>query len=171
MTTALAAHPYPLIRGGGLFLIFLGAGFLLAWLFQKYWIQFMVAGFVTGFTASGLSALLPSLGKPSLLQIAGLIVPILVELGLMYLVVSRCKDDERKLILGVLLVVGSHFVLMGIAHGPLMSLLGMLAAVNAATGLWLLPSVPTKVFGVVDAGLKLGFGLVLLLAYPAVTFT
>jgi uncharacterized protein DUF6609 len=165
-------HPYPLIRGGGLFLICVGACFLLSWVFRKHWLPFVIAGFVTGFVASGLSALLPSLGSVTALHIVGLAGAIVLEMGLIYLVLSRFKDAEQeRLILLILLVVGAHFVPMGLAHGPLITVLGLATMVNAAVGLRFAGSVPTRVVGITDAALKLGVGLVMLLAYPALTFT
>ncbi len=77
--TAANSHRYPLIRGGGLILIGVGTGFLLAWIFPRWWIPLAVAGGVAGFTASGLSALLPSLGSPSVVQIIALVGALLVD--------------------------------------------------------------------------------------------
>ncbi|MCC5581758.1 hypothetical protein IMZ11_39775 [Microtetraspora sp. AC03309] len=172
IAVAVADHPYPLIRGGGLFLLFVGLGFLGSWAFNKYWIQFLIGGFIAGFTASGLSALLPSLGSPSFAHIAGLVGSFVIEAGLIYLVLTKNKDaDERTLILSIFFVVGLHFLPMGLAHGPLITILGVLTAINALVGLRLARKAPTPVFGVVDAVLKLGFGAVMLFAYPALTFS
>lgn len=169
MTTLSLLHPYPLIRGGGLFLLFLGLGFLLSWIFRRYWIQFLIGGGIAGITASGLSALLPSIGTPSFVQIAGLVGSFVLEKGLIYLVLTRFKDaDERTLILAILFVVGLHFVPMGLAHGPMITILGVLVALNAFIGLR--TRAPLRLFGIVDALLKLGFGAVMLFAYPALTF-
>ncbi|WP_285705972.1 DUF6609 family protein [Microtetraspora sp. NBRC 16547] len=160
-----------MIRGGGLFLIFVGLGFLGSWAFNKYWIQFLIGGFIAGFTASGLSALLPSIGSPSFAQIAGLVGSFVIEAGLIYLVLTKNKDaDERTMILSIFFVVGLHFLPMGLAHGPLITILGVLTAINAFVGLRLARNAPLPVFGITDALLKLGFGCVMLFAYPALTF-
>jgi hypothetical protein len=165
-----ADHPYPLIRGGGLFLICVGTGFLLCWLMPKYWAQCAIAGGVAGFIASGLSALLPSLGTPSAVQISALVGSFLLEAGLIYLAVTRYKDaGDRKLIMAILFVVGLHFITMGLAHGPLIAILGVLTAINAAIG-FRAEAISWKAFGVIDALLKLGFGLWMFLAYPAFTY-
>ncbi|CAM5456723.1 hypothetical protein GCM10010329_33240 [Streptomyces spiroverticillatus] len=169
-------HPYPLIRGGGLFLLCVGLGFLLGWIFQSRWIPFAIGGGVAGFVASGLSALLPSLGPTSFVQIAGLVGSFVLEMGLIYLVISsyqkqpEAERDDRQLILRILFVVGLHFLTMGLAHGPLMTLLGALTSVNALIGLYVARRAPVRALGVSDAVLKLGFGAWMLLAYPAVTF-
>ncbi|MCG5219707.1 DUF6609 family protein [Streptosporangium soli] len=165
-------HPYPLIRGGGLFLIFVGLGFLLGWLIPKIWMPLAIGGFVTGLVASGLSALLPSLGPPSLMHIAALVIAIIAEMGLIYLVLTKYREaDERTLILNILLVVGLHFIIMGLAHGPLIAILGVLVTLNAWIGLRFLPKVPLRALGMADGVLKIAFGLWMLLLYPALTYT
>lgn len=35
-TASFVAHPFPLIRGGSLFLICVGLGFLIGWLLPRY---------------------------------------------------------------------------------------------------------------------------------------
>jgi hypothetical protein len=167
---AAADHPYPLIRGGGLFLICVGTGFLLSWLLPRYWAACAIAGGVAGFIASGLSALLPSLGTPSAVQISALVGSFLLEAGLIYLAVTRYKDaGDRKLLMAILFVVGLHFITMGLAHGPLIATLGVLTVINAAIGFHA-KAISWKAFGIIDALLKLGFGLVMFLAYPAITY-
>ncbi|WP_031161740.1 DUF6609 family protein [Streptosporangium roseum] len=166
-------HPYPLIRGGGLFLIFVGLGFLLGWIFPSRWIPFGIGGFIAGFTASGLSALLkPSLGAPSLVQIAALVLSFVVEAGLLYYVITTFKDrDDRTMILSILFVVGLHFIIMGMAHGPLIAVLGVVTSLNAWIGLKVAPKLPLRLVGGFDALLKIGIGSWMLFLYPALTYT
>lgn len=38
------SHPSPLIRGGGLLLVFVGLGFLLGWIFPSRWIPLATQG-------------------------------------------------------------------------------------------------------------------------------
>jgi hypothetical protein len=165
---AVGAHPFPLIRGGGLFVICVGLGFLLGWCFPGRWIPLAIGGFVAGLIASALSPLLPpALGSPSLVQVGALVATIVLEMGLIYLVVIRLRgESDRTLMLGILLVVGVHFVIMGFAHGPLMALLGIVTVANAATGLWLLPNLPVRALGIADSLLKVGIGSWMLLLYP-----
>lgn len=167
MILGSGVHPFPLIRGGGLFVIFVGLGFLLGWCFPRRSIPLAIGGFVAGFVASGLSALLPPLGTPSVVQVGALVAAIILEMGLIYLVVTRLRGaGERTLTLSILLVVGVHFVIMGLAHGPLMALLGVATVVNAAMGLWIFPNLPVRTLGIVDSLLKIGVGLWMLLLYP-----
>jgi hypothetical protein len=59
------------------------------------------------------------------------------------------------------------FVIMGLSHAPLMALLGLVTIANAWAGLRLLPNAPIERFGEVDALLKIGFGLWMLLFFLA----
>lgn len=148
-------------------MIFVGLGFLLGWCCPRRGLPLAIGGFVAGFVASGLSALLPPLGTPSVVQVGALIAAVLLEMGLIYLVVTRLRGTgERTLTLGILLVVGVHFVIMGLAHGPLMALLGVATVVNAAMGLWMFPKLPVRTLGIADSLLKIGVGLWMLLLYP-----
>lgn len=171
LTEVAADHPYPLIRGGGLFLTCVGAGFLLALLVPKWWMQFAIGGGVAGFIASGLSALLPSLGTPSAVQICALVGSFVLEMALIYLVITRYKDaGVDKLVPAIFFVVGLHFITMGLAHGPLILTLGVLTSLNAAIAFRTSGTVPWRVHGFVDAFLKLGFGLWMVLGYPPYTY-
>ena len=170
LDTAALDHPYPLIRGGGLFLMCVGAGFLLCWIFPKHWIPFAIGGGVAGFIASGLSALLPKIGTIAPVHIIALVGSMVLEMGLIYLAITRYKDaGTRKLLMAILFVVGLHFIPMGLAHGPLILTLGVLCCLNAFVG-FQASRVDWRVFGVLDALLKLGFGLWMFLAYPAFTY-
>lgn len=170
LTLATEAHPFPLIRGGGLFLMGIGAGFLLGWIFPRAWVPFAIGGAVAGIVGSGLSALLPRLGPYQWPQVAALIGAIVIEMGLIYLVVSRYQDaGQRTLLFAILFVVGVHFVIMGAAHGPLILVLGVLTMLNAGLAL-LVPGIPLRLGGFVDAALKLGFGAWMFFYYPAFTF-
>lgn len=165
------AHPFPLIRGGGLFLIFVGLGFLIGWFLPQHWQPFAIAGFVLGFLASALSPLIPPpLGIPSFIQVGALILAIVVEVGMITYVTSRfAQSDERTQLLAILLVVGLHFIIMGFAHGPLMALLGSITSINAWLGLRVFTTTPLLTFGVIDSFLKIGFGLWMVLLYPRFT--
>ncbi|TMS00294.1 DUF6609 family protein [Nonomuraea basaltis] len=54
------------------------------------------------------------------------------EAGLIYLVLTKTKGaDDRTILLWILFMVGVHFVPMGLAHGPVITALGVLTMVNA----------------------------------------
>ena len=60
--------------------------------------------------------------------------------------------------LWALMIVGVHFLPMGVSFGPLFLLLGGACISNAALGL-LLPEVPFGLFGFVDGALKVFVGV------------
>lgn len=162
------AHPFPLIRGGGLFLISVGLGFLIGWMIPRYWVPLAVGGFVTGGILSSFGSLLaPPLGVPTVTQIAALIGAIIFEIVLIIYVNKRFSDDERKLILSILIVVGLHFLIMGISYGPLMAVLGILTVGNAWIGLRYLPQLSLRTFGIVDSLLKIAFGIWMVALFPS----
>jgi hypothetical protein len=171
--TALAAatrHPYPLIRGGGLFLICVGTGLLLATVYPRRRALLAIAGGVSAVPATALSAVLLPLGPPSTVQILALLVAVLVEVGLLAYVLHRLRAaEERVRILTVLAVVGIHFLIMGLSFGPLITALGILAMANAAFGLRV-PHLPLPVATGLDSLLKIVFGTWMLVFHPAVTY-
>jgi hypothetical protein len=71
----------------------------------------------------------------------------------------------RAFWLWILLVVGSHFLIIAMAQGPLMLLLGGLCILNAIAGL-LLPDVPLAIFWFIDGILKMIFGALMLMTKP-----
>ncbi|MEO3855577.1 DUF6609 family protein [Acrocarpospora sp. B8E8] len=87
---------------------------------------------------------------------------------IVYLVKKIGDSDERRLTLSIMLVVGLHFVIMGLAHGPLIAALGILTAINATIGLF--TKAPIRAFFLSDSLLKIAFGVWMLAFYPAYTF-
>jgi hypothetical protein len=170
VSAAATPHPYPLIRSGGVFLICVGAGLLFGWIFPRWWTRIAVVSGVSAVTATAMSAVPLALGTPSTLHIVALIGAVAVEVGLIAYVLRRLRDaDEHTRMLSILAVVGLHLVIMGLAFGPLIAALGVLAMVNAAVGLRV-PAVPLPVAGVLDSLLKIVFGVWMLAFYPAVTY-
>ncbi len=160
------SHPFPMIRGGGLFLISVGFGFLIGWIFPRIWTTLAITGFVVGFVSSSLSGLIPpSLGVPTNLQIVALVIAIVVEIVLINLVIKYTKD-ERERILWILFVVGSHFIIMGISFGPMIMGLGLMTMLNAWIGLKVFPATRLEIFGWIDSLLKVGLGMWMFLFYP-----
>lgn len=159
-------HPFPMIRGGGLFLISVGLGFLVGWIFPRIWTPLAIIGFIVGVVSSSLSGLIPpSLGVPTNVQMIALGVAIIVEIILINLAIKYTKD-ERERILWILFVVGSHFIIMGISFGPMILGLGLMTMLNAWIGLKLLPATRLEIFGWIDSILKVGLGTWMFLFYP-----
>jgi hypothetical protein len=154
--------PYPMARRGGLFVALLGAGLILAIAVSgdalvNYAVFYAGAGLATLslFFSRRLSS-----GKPTRLQFAALAAAIALEVAL-FLVLGQALPPgagEHVLWLWALMIVGVHFVPMGICFGPVFALLGGACIANAALGL-LLPTVPYELFGLVDGALKVVVGV------------
>ena len=106
------------------------------------------------------------LGVPSPLQIWSLVVAVAFEIAVIAVVVGQFRTrGERTLRLGILLAVGTHFLLMAPAFGPLIVLLGVLVILNALLGLRS-PSLSVRTLWLLDGSLKLAIGAVLWLIVP-----
>ena len=153
---------YPMVRGGGLFLMLIGAGLIGAIAFSggglvNYTVFFVGVGVAT---ISLFAARHLSQGSPTRLQIAALIFAIALEIilfGVMGRTVPRGTAENVRW-LWVLMIVGIHFLPMALCFGPRMLLLGGACIANAMVGL-LLPHLPYEIFGLLDGCFKLGFGL------------
>jgi len=167
MRDLLQAESHPLIAGGGVFLALMGAGIIAGGLFplRRRWLlgaSFIVASVTTSLVARSLAA---PFGAPTRLQIAVLVVAVVVEVVVIQLMVPRLwPRGERTVTLGVLAVVGAHFLPMVVAFGPVVGVLGLVSIGNAAVGLWVAPQISLRMFWVIDGGLKLMCGLVMVSA-------
>jgi hypothetical protein len=154
---ALPAHPFPLIRAGGLFLAIVGIAILLGALLPRRRWLLLAAGAALAAVVVSVAALPLSrpLGVPTRAQVATLFFAVLVEVVAIAWVRSRLRTHpERSVVLAVLLVVGLHFLPMGVAFGPLIAVLGVLAAANAGVGLLLFRTTPLALLWVLDGLLK-----------------
>jgi hypothetical protein len=169
---AVAQVPYPMVRRGGLFLALIGAALILAIALSgdalvNYSVFYAGAGLAT--LSLFLSGRL-SLGEPTRVQIVALAGAIALEVALLVVMGHALPPGTSEHVrwLWVLLIVGVHFVPMGICFGPLFPLLGGACIANAALGL-LLPTVPYELFGLVDGALKVLVGIGSLRVRPSVT--
>jgi hypothetical protein len=153
---------YPMARGGGLFLMLIGAGLISAIAFSgdalvNYTVFFIGVGIAT--LSLFLSARL-SQRTPTRAQIAALAFGITLEVILL-IVMGRTLPRgtmEHVRWLWVSVIVGIHFLPMVVCFGPSMLLLGAACIVTAGVGL-MLPETPYEIFGVLDGCFKLGFGV------------
>jgi hypothetical protein len=153
---------YPMARGGGLFLVLIGAGLIAAIAFSgaalvNYTVFYVGAGLavLSLFFSDRLSP-----GKPTRAQIAALAGAIALEVAL-FVVMGHALPPgtpERVRWLWVLMIVGIHFAPMAVAFGPVFVLLSGACMANAALGL-MLPAAPYELFGLVDGALKVVVGL------------
>jgi Family of unknown function (DUF6609) len=154
--------PYPMLRAGGAFLVFIGLGLVGAIAFSgsalvNYNVFFggAAAGVLALFFARPLS-----LGRPTRVQVVALAAAILLEVAL-FIAMGRTlppNTEEHVRWLWVSAVVGVHFLPMALSFGPRFFVLGTLCICNAAVGL-LASSLPYEIFGIVDGMLKVGFGI------------
>ncbi len=159
------ADAYPLERPGGLFLSIIGAAAALGgvWFRQRYVLLGLGAGMATLATVFSVTAL--TIGAPTPLQIGVLALAVMAEvLGLAWVSRTFWKHGERALTLGVLAIVGGHFIIMAPAFGPLVAALGLLCAGNALLGARA-SGYPLALLWCVDGLLKLAAGAAMYFAH------
>jgi len=160
---------YPLIRGGGLFLVIIGAMIMAGAALPRTRNVLLALGLALASVATAVAApsLARPLGVPTWQQILALAGSVLFEMILIPTVVRGVRHrGERITILSVLLVVGLHFLPMMVAFGPIMVLLGILTILNASAGLWLTPTMDLSIFWFFDGLLKLACGIIMLVVIP-----
>jgi hypothetical protein len=158
-------YPYPLIRGGGIFLIIIGAMIIAGALLPRARNILVAAGlaFASIVTAIAAPGLARPLGAPSWQQIFVLAGAVLLEMILIQVVVRYVYHlGERTIILSVLLVVGLHFLPMAVAFGPIIAILGILTILNVGAGLWLRPNMNLSILWFFDGVLKLACGIIMM---------
>ena len=168
----VGAHPFPLIRGGGLFLLVVGLSIMVAAVAPRRLWVFFIGGAIAASASVMLTAvrLTAPLGRPTAFQIESLAVAVLIEVIAIGWVSSRLRSaSERRRIMSILLVVGAHFFVMGPAFGPLIVLLGLLTVANAASGLRA-AATPRFAFWFVDGALKAAVGGVMFWYAPRITW-
>ena len=148
----------------GAFVICVGLGLIAGGLSARLIYPALAVGFGSGFIAMILTAIMAlRMGhrKPSLLQRLTPSICAIVEIIVLMALVPFIPADARTLFIVVLAVVGLHFLPMMVSYGPLAGGLG-LACVIAAGAAWAMPAEPLVVILLVDGGLKVAFGLVML---------
>ena len=168
MSVASYAHNYPLAPCGGLFVLTVGFGVTLGAIFPRFRNSMLVASgavAVLEMWAFGASLTAPW-GVPTPLQVWSLVVAVAFEIAVIAVIVGQFRTrGERTLRLGILLAVGTHFLLMAPAFGPLIVLLALLAILNGLLGVRS-PSLSVRTLWFLDGSLKLAIGAVLWLIVP-----
>jgi hypothetical protein len=158
-----------MIRSGGLFVLLIGLGIVAgAILGENHLLAPLIVGAGLAFIAQNIfrSRLVQPLGTPTRVQIGALISAIVLEIILTGVVAYAFHfHQSRHFWLWILLVVGSHFVIIAVAQGRLLFLLGIVCIVNALIGLWL-SNIPLVVFWFVDGILKIIVGARMLSTKP-----
>lgn len=161
MDSVAMPHLFPMIRGGGLFILIMGIGVILGGLWPRRRMAMLIAGGAGATLAIILAAdlLARPLGVPSRFQFWALAAAIALEIVLIRIVVARYKHaGERQFLLAILFVVGLHFLPMAITFGPLCAALGLCAMANAAIAWRTSRDISVNRVWIIDGALKLSFG-------------
>ena len=160
MLAQTQADLFPLIRGGGVFLMIVGVAIVLGALQFRWRNPLLGAGaaLATAATIATAAHLAAPYGAPTRLQIGSLVVAVTLELVALIWAIRRFSPQgERAVTIAVLAVVGAHFVLMAPAFGPLIVLLAAFTVGNALVGARL-QTYSLRTIWAVDGFLKLGMG-------------
>ncbi len=158
------AMRFPMAPLGGLFVGAMGVFIVLGAAVSRLrtvllWIGFGVA-IVAMVTGGRLEIGLPA---PTILQVGSLVLAIALEIIAFVILMPRLRPrGDRAVLVGTLAIVGAHFVVMLPAFGPLIAVLGMLCAANAAIA-WRASAYPSGAAWFIDGVLKLAFGGAMLL--------
>jgi hypothetical protein len=158
----LGNYRYPMVRGSGAFLVCIGLGLILAVVWAG---DAPVNARILGVSAILATAAIPimrkilPLGRPKAFHILAMIGSVALELYLFWLVFSRLPKDTQPQTrwLWALLLVGLHFIPMGLALGRRVVILGAACVAVAASALFF-GLLPFAYAVVVDGILKAGFG-------------
>ena len=154
---------YPLRPGGGAFIALVGMGMVAGVALRG---QSPINGYcvIAGFALAMLSQFFAkrwSTGKPTKRQAFGLIGAIVLESILFIAFANLYPDmldqDPVRWWLIALILVGVHFLPMGIAFGRPAAILGILCIAIATTGL-VSSVLPIAAIALLDGVLKIGFG-------------
>lgn len=155
---------FPLVRGGGGFLVSIGLGILVGALgrSRRFRIVALIAGAALGVVVMAVGGvtkiIFEGIGYPEWWQWAVLGLAVLVEGYLVNLVVERNLDrDSRSFWMWMLFVVGAHFLVLTASHGVICGTLGLVCMANALVGLRS-TRIPFRVFWAIDGVLKMGAG-------------
>ena len=154
---------FPLMRGGGAFLVAIGLGILIGAFGGRKWrVIWLIAGAALGvliMAVGGATRLIFDEGvRPPIWQWVVLGIAFLVEGYLVSVVVRKFPDiDSRAFWMWMLFIVGAHFLILGLSHGPICALLAIVCMINAVIGLRS-ASVDLRVFWAIDGVLKIGAG-------------
>ncbi|MGK9146078.1 hypothetical protein KXS11_00425 [Plantibacter flavus] len=163
---------FPLMRGGGAFLVLIGLG-IVAGAFTRQrrtrlvWLIVGAAlGVIVMAVGGATKVIFAGLPYPAVWQWIVLGVAFLVEMGLVNVVLRKVPDwNSRPFWLWILFIVGAHFLILGPSHGPVCFLLALACMANALIGLRA-TSVDLRWFWAVDGVLKVvGGGLMVLLSF------
>jgi hypothetical protein len=153
--------------GGGGFLVCVGAallaGAVLPWSFGG---PVVIAGFVVGtavIVGVSIAGRMRGLPKPRTRDIVVVWIAVAFEAAAFFFLFPYLTGDPRTQMIGVIAIVGVHFLPMAWSFGPLIAWLGLACICVAAAG-QLAPTIPTPALIAADGFLKIAFGLAMFAA-------
>ena len=168
MDITTLADSFPLMRGGGAFLVAIGLGIVIGAPGSRRWrLTWLIA-------CAGLGVVIMAVGGATKLIFAGLPYPAIwqwvvlglafaVEMLLVNVVLRKVPDvTSRPFWMWILFIVGAHFLILGPSHGPICAALAVACMGNALIGLRL-PKVALRVFWAIDGLLKVAAGITMVL--------
>lgn len=167
MDLATLAQTFPLMRGGGAFLIAIGLGIVIgSFGSRRFRTVSLIAGAGVGVVimavGGGTKLIFAGLPSPPIWQWVVLAVAFLVEGYLVSVVVRKNPDiDSRGFWMWMLFIVGAHFLILGASHGPVCAVLAVACMANAMIGLRT-TSVDFRVFWGIDGALKVIAGALMI---------
>ncbi|GAA2235921.1 hypothetical protein N1031_10530 [Herbiconiux moechotypicola] len=153
---------FPLMRGGGAFLVLIGLGIVVGAFGGRRWRTVcLIVGAGLGVAAMAVGGatklIFAGLPYPPVWQWVVLGIAFAVEFWLVSVVVRRYPDVEsRQFWMGILFIVGAHFLLLTPSHGPVCGVLAVACMVNAVIGFR--SRADLRVFWGVDGALKVAAG-------------
>jgi hypothetical protein len=167
MDLSALADAFPLMRGGGAFLIAIGLGILVGAAGSRRWrtVSLIVGagiGVIIMAVGGATKLIFAGLPQPQIWQWIVLGVAFLVEGYLVSVVVRKNPDIEsRSFWMWMLFIVGAHFLILGLSHGPVCAALAIVCMLNAWLGLRS-TTVDFRVFWAVDGTLKIIAGALMI---------
>ena len=156
-----------MVPAGGLFIAIVGVGTLSGALFPNKRDFLLICSFVVA-TAALIQfggRLMAPFGNPTRLQLWFLFGSIALEIVLFSFAMPHYRRaGERSARLATLFIVGIHFLPMAVAFGPMCFIMGVVLCLCSGAGLWLEPSLSLNGLWPADGLIKIGFGLIMMLA-------
>jgi hypothetical protein len=157
------AELFPLMRGGGAFLVSIGLGIVVGALGDRRWrLIWLIAGAGVGVIVMAVGGatkvIFAGLPYPAWWQWAVLGAAFAIEALLVNIVLRKVPDvTSRAFWMWMLFIVGAHFLVLGASHGPVCAALALVCMVNALIGLRA-TSIDFRVFWGIDGLLKIAGG-------------
>jgi|GEM_PF-1785264 hypothetical protein len=166
-SSVLYGVQFPMAPLGGLFVATVGVFILLGAVAPRQRMMLTYIGFGAGTLALILGGRLAvGLPRPTTIQVGSLALAIVLEIIAFVVAMPRLRPrGERAVMIATLAIVGIHFIVMTPAFGPLVGVLGILCAINAAV-VWRRPSYQLSVAWTIDGLMKLGAGALLIATSP-----